>query len=155
MERNCAFAKLLSEKMGVPVALTNDANAAAIGEATYGAARGMKDFVMITLGTGVGSGIYANGQLVYGHDGNAGELGHVIVRRGGRQCGCGNKGCLETYTSATRLRVQRVSSWSRTLHRIPCCVKYQQTKSHQRTCMMPRLRVTKWRRISSSLLARY
>ncbi|MBP7781095.1 MAG: ROK family protein [Paludibacteraceae bacterium] len=95
------FAKLLSEKMGVPVALTNDANAAAIGEATYGAARGMKDFVMITLGTGVGSGIYANGQLVYGHDGNAGELGHVIVRRGGRQCGCGNKGCLETYTSAT------------------------------------------------------
>ncbi len=95
------FAKILSEKFGVPVALTNDANAAAIGEMTYGAARGMKDFIMITLGTGVGSGIVANGQLIYGHDGFAGELGHVIVRRNGRPCGCGNKGCLETYTSAT------------------------------------------------------
>jgi len=95
------FAKILSEKFGVPVALTNDANAAAIGEMTYGAARGMKDFIMITLGTGVGSGIVANGQLIYGHDGFAGELGHVIVRRGGRPCGCGNNGCLETYTSAT------------------------------------------------------
>ncbi len=95
------FAKILSEKFGVPVALTNDANAAAIGEMTYGAARGMKDFIMITLGTGVGSGIVANGQLIYGHDGFAGELGHVIIRRGGRLCGCGNHGCLETYTSAT------------------------------------------------------
>ena len=96
------FAKILSEKFGVPVALTNDANAAAIGEMTYGAARGMKDFIMITLGTGVGSGIVANGQLVYGHDGFAGELGHVIMRReNGRPCGCGNHGCLETYTSAT------------------------------------------------------
>ena len=96
------FAKMMSEKLGVPVALTNDANAAAIGEMTYGAARGMKDFIMITLGTGVGSGVVANGQLIYGHDGFAGELGHVIVRReNGRPCGCGNKGCLETYTSAT------------------------------------------------------
>ncbi len=95
------FAKLLSEKVGVPVTLTNDANAAAIGEMKYGAARGMRDFIMITLGTGVGSGVVANGQLIYGHDGNAGELGHVIVRRDGRTCGCGNKGCLETYTSAT------------------------------------------------------
>ncbi len=96
------FAKILSEKFGVPVALTNDANAAAIGEMTYGAARGMKDFIMITLGTGVGSGIVANGQLIYGHDGFAGELGHVIMRReNGRPCGCGNRGCLETYTSAT------------------------------------------------------
>lgn len=95
------FAKLLSEKIGVPVALTNDANAAAIGEMTYGVARGMKDFIMITLGTGVGSGVVAGGQLVYGHDGFAGELGHVVVRRGGRTCGCGGKGCLETYTSAT------------------------------------------------------
>lgn len=95
------FAKILSEKMGVPVAITNDANAAAIGEAKYGVARNMKDFIMITLGTGVGSGIYSNGQLMYGHDGNAGELGHVVVRRGDRPCGCGNKGCLETYTSAT------------------------------------------------------
>lgn len=95
------FAKMLSEKVGVPVTLTNDANAAAIGEMKYGAARGMRDFIMITLGTGVGSGVVANGQLIYGHDGNAGELGHVIVRRDGRTCGCGNKGCLETYTSAT------------------------------------------------------
>ncbi len=95
------FAKEISKRVGVPVALTNDANAAAIGEMTYGVARGMKDFIMITLGTGVGSGIVANGQLILGHDGFAGELGHCIVVRGGRQCGCGNKGCLETYTSAT------------------------------------------------------
>ncbi|MDR1729178.1 MAG: ROK family protein [Prevotellaceae bacterium] len=95
------FAKILSGKFGIPVALTNDANAAAIGEMTYGAARGMKDFIMITLGTGVGSGIVANGQLIYGHDGFAGELGHVIIRRNGRLCGCGNHGCLETYASAT------------------------------------------------------
>lgn len=95
------FAKILTNKFGVPCTLTNDANAATIGEMMYGAAKGMKDFIMITLGTGVGSGIVCNGKLVYGHDGNAGELGHVIVRRGGRQCGCGQKGCLETYTSAT------------------------------------------------------
>jgi glucokinase len=96
------LAQMFEEKIGVPTALTNDANAAAIGEMTYGAARGMKDFIMITLGTGVGSGIVINGQLVYGHDGFAGELGHVIMRReGGRLCGCGRKGCLETYCSAT------------------------------------------------------
>ena len=96
------LAALFEEKVGVPTALTNDANAAAIGEMTYGAARGMKDFIMITLGTGVGSGIDINGQLVYGHDGFAGELGHVVVRReNGRLCGCGRKGCLETYCSAT------------------------------------------------------
>ncbi|HBG42038.1 MAG TPA: glucokinase [Porphyromonadaceae bacterium] len=96
------FARLLEEKVGIPVALTNDANAAAIGEMTYGAARGMKDFIVITLGTGVGSGIVVNGQLVYGHDGFAGELGHVIMRRNnGRLCGCGRTGCLETYASAT------------------------------------------------------
>lgn len=95
------FAHLLSEKTQLPVALTNDANAAAIGEMTYGAARGMKDFIVITLGTGVGSGIVIGGNLVYGHDGFAGELGHVIVQRDGRPCGCGRKGCLETYTSAT------------------------------------------------------
>ena len=96
------LAALFEEKVGVPTALTNDANAAAIGEMTYGAARGMKDFIMITLGTGVGSGIVINGQLVYGHDGCAGELGHVVVRReNGRLCGCGRKGCLETYCSAT------------------------------------------------------
>ena len=95
------LAAMFEERLGIPTALTNDANAAAIGEMTYGAARGMKDFIMITLGTGVGSGIVINGQLVYGHDGFAGELGHVIVRRDGRQCGCGRKGCLETYCSAT------------------------------------------------------
>ena len=95
------LAKLFSEKLGIPVALTNDANAAAIGEMTYGVARGMKNFIVITLGTGVGSGIVINGQLVYGCDGFAGELGHVIVKENGRQCGCGRKGCLETYCSAT------------------------------------------------------
>lgn len=87
---------------GVPVAVTNDANAAALGEMTYGAARGMKDFIMITLGTGVGSGIVINGQMVYGHDGNAGELGHLVMKRNnGRMCGCGRTGCLEAYCSAT------------------------------------------------------
>lgn len=96
------LAQMVSEKFGIPVAITNDANAAAIGEMTYGAARGLKDFIMITLGTGVGSGIVINGQLVYGHDGFAGELGHIIVKRNnGRLCGCGRTGCLETYCSAT------------------------------------------------------
>lgn len=95
------LADMFEERIGIPTALTNDANAAAIGEMTYGAARGLKDFIMITLGTGVGSGIVINGQLVYGHDGFAGELGHTIIRRGGRPCGCGRKGCLETYCSAT------------------------------------------------------
>lgn len=96
------LAAMFEERLGIPAALTNDANAAAVGEMTYGAARGMKDFIMITLGTGVGSGIVINGQVVYGHDGFAGELGHVIVRRGnGRLCSCGRKGCLETYCSAT------------------------------------------------------
>jgi glucokinase len=99
---NLPLAELVSAKFGVPVAITNDANAAALGEMTYGAARGMKDFIMITLGTGVGSGIVINGQVVYGHDGLAGELGHVIVKRNnGRLCGCGRTGCLETYCSAT------------------------------------------------------
>ncbi len=97
------FAKLLSDRTGgLPVALTNDANAAAVGEMTYGAARGMKNFIMITLGTGVGSGIVINGEVVYGHDGFAGELGHTCaVRSNGRLCNCGKHGCLETYTSAT------------------------------------------------------
>lgn len=96
------LARLVEEKFGIPVAITNDANAAAIGEMTYGAARGIKDFIMITLGTGVGSGIVINGQVVYGHDGFAGELGHMIVKRNnGRLCGCGRTGCLEAYCSAT------------------------------------------------------
>ncbi|MCC8133591.1 MAG: ROK family protein [Tannerellaceae bacterium] len=97
------LAQLISEKLdNIPVTLTNDANAAAIGEMTYGAARGLKDFIVITLGTGVGSGIVIGGNLVYGHDGFAGELGHVIIRRNnGRVCGCGRQGCLEAYASAT------------------------------------------------------
>lgn len=97
------LADMFKKKLGVPVSLTNDANAAAIGEMTYGVARGMKNFIVITLGTGVGSGIVINGQLVYGHDGFAGELGHVTMVRGeeGRLCGCGRKGCLEAYCSAT------------------------------------------------------
>lgn len=97
------LADLFQEKLGVPVTLTNDANAAAIGEMAYGVARDMKNFIVITLGTGVGSGIVINGQLVYGCDGFAGELGHVIMVRGkeGRPCGCGRTGCLEAYCSAT------------------------------------------------------
>lgn len=98
------LAQMFSDRLGgIPVGLTNDANAAAVGEMVYGAARGMKDFIVITLGTGVGSGIVANGQLLYGHDGFAGELGHVTMVRGaeGRPCGCGRTGCLEAYCSAT------------------------------------------------------
>lgn len=105
------LAQMFSEKLStltanrstLTVRMTNDANAAAMGEMAYGAARGMKNFIVITLGTGVGSGIVVNGQLLYGHDGFAGELGHVIMVRGkeGRLCGCGRTGCLETYCSAT------------------------------------------------------
>jgi glucokinase len=96
------LAQMFSDKLNIPVAMTNDANAAAIGEMTYGVARGMKNFIMLTLGTGVGSGIVINGQLVYGCDGFAGELGHVTMRReNGRSCGCGRNGCLEAYCSAT------------------------------------------------------
>jgi glucokinase len=100
---NIPLAKMFSDKLGIPVAMTNDANAAAVGEMTYGVARGMKNFIMITLGTGVGSGIVVNGQLVYGCDGFAGELGHVVVDPSpdARVCGCGRKGCLETYCSGT------------------------------------------------------
>lgn len=96
------LADLFNKRLGIPVKLTNDANAAAMGEMKYGAAKGMNDFVEITLGTGVGSGIVANGQLIYGHDGFAGELGHVIIDRSenARLCGCGRKGCLEAYCSA-------------------------------------------------------
>ncbi len=88
----------------IPIIITNDANAAAIGEMIYGGARGMKDFIVVTLGTGLGSGFVSGGRLVYGHDSFAGELGHVIVNRGGRMCGCGRKGCLETYVSATGIK---------------------------------------------------
>ncbi|MBY0535391.1 MAG: ROK family protein [Chitinophagaceae bacterium] len=100
------LAKLIEDKFQLPVTLTNDANAAAIGEMMYGAAKGMKDFIMITLGTGVGSGIVANGQLIYGHDGFAGELGHTIVIPDGRlHEGTGKYGSLESYASATGVRL--------------------------------------------------
>ncbi len=96
------FAQLVAKKFALPCTVTNDANAAALGEMTYGVAKGMKHFIMITLGTGVGSGIVVNGSLVYGYDGFAGELGHVVmVRENGRACGCGRNGCLEAYASAT------------------------------------------------------
>ena len=102
-EGTVPLAAMFEKHLKIPVGLTNDANAAAIGEMQYGVARGMKNFIMITLGTGVGSGIVINGQVVYGCDGFAGELGHSIFFRGGegRLCGCGRKGCIETYCSAT------------------------------------------------------
>ena len=100
------LAKLISDKFLLPVTLTNDANAAAIGEMMYGAAKGLKDFIMITLGTGVGSGIVANGHLIYGHDGFAGELGHTIIIPDGRiHEGTGKRGSLESYASATGVRL--------------------------------------------------
>lgn len=97
------LADMFSQALGIPVKMTNDANAAALGEMIYGVARGMKNFIVITLGTGVGSGIVIDGRLVYGSDGFAGELGHVTMVRGkeGRLCGCGRRGCLEAYCSAT------------------------------------------------------
>lgn len=104
------FAKLIGDALHLKTTITNDANAAALGEMMYGAAKGMKDFILVTLGTGVGSGFIANGQLIYGHDGYAGELGHVIAQRDGRPCGCGRKGCLETYASATGI-VRTAQEW--------------------------------------------
>lgn len=98
------FTELLRETFALPAFLTNDAKAAALGEMIYGGAKGMKDFAVITLGTGLGSGIVVNGQLLYGHDGLAGEVGHTIVVPGGRACGCGRRGCLETYASATGIK---------------------------------------------------
>lgn len=95
---------LIHKYMNVPVTVSNDANAAAYGELVYGGAKGMKNFITFTLGTGVGSGIVIDGKLLHGKTGNAGELGHVIMIPGGRLCGCGRKGCLETYTSATGIR---------------------------------------------------
>lgn len=95
---------LLNEGWNLKVTITNDANAAGIGEMIYGAAKGVNDFIMITLGTGVGSAIVSNGKMIYGHDGFAGEVGHTIVEIDGRECGCGRKGCLETYSSATGIR---------------------------------------------------
>jgi len=98
------FVKLMEDQFHLPVLVTNDANAAALGEMLFGDARGLKNFVMITLGTGLGSGLVVNGEIVYGHDGFAGELGHVLVYDHGRQCGCGKRGCLEAYVSATGIK---------------------------------------------------
>ena len=98
------LAKMFSEEFGVPSLITNDANAAALGEMIYGHAKQMKDFVMITLGTGLGSGFVCNGELLNGHHGIAGELGHTSVNPNGRYCNCGKRGCLETYVSATGIR---------------------------------------------------
>ena len=99
------LAEELSQRFGgVKTLITNDANAATIGEMVYGNAKGMRDFIMITLGTGLGSGFVANGEMIYGHDGFAGEFGHIIVERDGRECGCGRKGCLEAYVSATGIK---------------------------------------------------
>ncbi|MBN1107585.1 MAG: ROK family protein, partial [Bacteroidales bacterium] len=97
------LADLIKKKINVPVAVTNDANAAAMGEMIFGGAKKMKDFIVLTLGTGLGSGIVIDGKMVYGHTGFAGELGHMTVVPNGRECGCGRKGCLETYASATGL----------------------------------------------------
>ena len=97
------LADLIRKKIDVPVIVTNDANAAAMGEMIFGGAKNMKDFIVLTLGTGLGSGIVINGQMVYGHTGFAGELGHTTVVQGGRACGCGRKGCFETYASASGL----------------------------------------------------
>lgn len=101
---NVPFVELLKNYFDVPILLTNDANAAAIGEMTYGGAKGMDDFVVITMGTGLGSGIVSNGEVVYGYSGFAGEIGHTTVNYNGRYCGCGRRGCLETYVSATGIK---------------------------------------------------
>ena len=130
------LAEMFEKRLGIPTALTNDANAAAVGEMTYGAARGMKNFIVITLGTGVGSGIVINGQVVYGHDGFAGELGHVIIRRDGRLCGCGRKGCLETYCSATGVARTAREFWQQE-QIIVCCVIFRQKRLHRKMCLMP------------------
>jgi len=98
------FVDIFKNHFDIPIILTNDANAAAMGEMVFGGARGMKDFIVFTLGTGLGSGIVTNGELVYGHDGFAGELGHTLVNVFGRKCGCGRRGCLETYVSATGIK---------------------------------------------------
>ncbi|RQO32481.1 glucokinase [Taibaiella sp. KBW10] len=92
---------MVASAMNIKTVITNDAKAAALGEMQFGVAKGMKDFIVVTLGTGIGSGIVSNGQLIYGHDGMAGEVGHIIAKPNGRPCGCGRKGCLETYASAT------------------------------------------------------
>ncbi|MDR1225607.1 MAG: ROK family protein [Prevotellaceae bacterium] len=108
---------------GIPVKLTNDANAAALGEMIYGGARGMKDFISVTLGTGLGSGVICNGEMVYGSDSFAGELGHITMVPNGRKCGCGRKGCLETYVSATGLKQTAFEVMSRHYFTEPSALK--------------------------------
>jgi glucokinase len=98
------FVKLMENRFHLPVLVTNDANAAALGEMLFGNAKNLKNFLMITLGTGLGSGLVVNGDIIYGHDGFAGELGHVLVYDHGRQCGCGKRGCLEAYVSAPGIK---------------------------------------------------
>lgn len=135
------LAAMFEDKLGIPTALTNDANAAAIGEMTYGAARGLRDFIMITLGTGVGSGIVVNGQLVYGHDGFAGELGHVVVERDGRLCGCGRKGVLKHTARLPVLHVLHANSWLHVQNQV-YLEKFLQKKSYQRMFTMQLSKVT-------------
>lgn len=103
-EQRVPLAEIIEKHFGVPTLLTNDAKAAALGEMKFGAAKDMKNFLVITLGTGLGSGFVANGEIIYGADGFAGEFGHVTVNPNGRMCGCGKRGCLETYVSATGIR---------------------------------------------------
>ena len=117
------LARLVQDATGLPTLLTNDANAATVGEMQFGSAKGLRNFILITLGTGVGSGFVSNGELIYGHDGFAGELGHVIVRENGRVCGCGRLGCVETYCSATGVVLTAKEKLSQSLkselHQIP------------------------------------
>lgn len=101
---NVPLVKMIKEYFDLPIFITNDANAAALGEMVFGGAKNMKDFIVITLGTGLGSGFVTNGKLILGHDGFAGEMGHITVKENGRNCACGKKGCLETYVSATGIK---------------------------------------------------
>lgn len=103
-DKHLPLVKLLGERLKLPIVLTNDANAAAFGEMYYGGAKGIRDFMLITLGTGLGCGIVMDGKIYHGHDGYAGEMGHIIIRDQGRSCSCGRKGCLETYVSATGIK---------------------------------------------------
>lgn len=103
-DKHLPLSQLLGEYFNLPIILTNDANAAALGEMYYGGARGMKNFMVVTLGTGLGCGVVMDGKIYYGHHGHAGELGHIIIRDQGRRCACGRNGCLETYVSATGIK---------------------------------------------------
>ena len=140
------LAKMIQNKFQLPAVLTNDANAAAIGEMMYGAAKGMKDFIMITLGTGVGSGIVANGKLIYGHDGFAGELGHTIIIPGGRYHeGTGKKGSLESYASATGVKLTAIEILEQ--HSEPSLLRTCQRKSWIPNMFMTRRsRGMRWQR---------